>query len=115
VMVFHPEVLNLKSLKKASYSAPSAYPASLQGFSVYFPESLLIGEVQSKLQKISPLVESVTITDYYQGEHTPAGQKAVGIEVSYRDYSKTLEEQDIAALSEQAKSIMIEFGGVMRV
>jgi phenylalanyl-tRNA synthetase beta chain len=114
IMIFHPEALNLKSLKKASYTAPSAYPATLQGFSVYFPESFLVGDIQAKLQKISPLVESVTITDYYQGEHTPAGQKAVGIEISYRDHNKTLEEQDVTALTEKAKAIITECGGEVR-
>ncbi len=103
-----------KLLKPLRYSETSKYPSIIKGFSYLFDREVLVGTIQTALQKVSSTVVSVRILDVFEGDKVGAGMKAVALEIEFQSSEKTLEEQDIVEDMKKVEKVLEGFGGKER-
>ena len=108
-------ILQESFTKTPQYKPPVNIPEVIKGISLYLDTKVLVGDVTREIQKLSSLIHSCKVTDYYEGQGVPEGKKAVGIEVRYLDQKKTLEEKDVEEIHQKVLGVVEGFGGEVRV
>ena len=109
------EVFECAKLKKELIPLPK-YPAITRDISFSVKEGVAAGEILSKLKEAGkPLLETVTIVDYYRGKQIPEGSRALTLSCVYRADNRTLTESEVTPLHNLLCELLTrEFAAQMR-
>ncbi|MDY6823951.1 MAG: phenylalanine--tRNA ligase subunit beta [Thermodesulfobacteriota bacterium] len=77
----------------------SRFPAVARDMTLILPEAVEACEVVSMLETLNEeLIETIRVTDVYQGEPVPTGKKSLSIRIVYRSHQGTLKDKFINRL-----------------
>ncbi len=97
------------------YTPLPRYPAIERDFSFVMPESLHSADVQTELQAVSPLIESVEPFDLYRGEKLGPDLKSVSYAVRMRAADRTLTDREAEEVCDAILSaVKRKFGIALR-
>ncbi len=101
-------VLISAASKEKQYSPPPRFPATARDITIIIPKSIESGEILKTVEDMGEeLVESVRLYDLFEGNPIPEDRKSVTLRVKYRSGEKTLEDADVAPVTEKiAKRLM---------
>jgi phenylalanyl-tRNA synthetase beta chain len=84
------------------YAPLPSFPRVERDFSFVVPDATSAATVVAAVQKLGkPLAEAVQVIDVFSGGSVPAGHRSLTFTVTLGAPDRTLEEQDIAAVSQK--------------
>ena len=91
-----PSITPLTSFEPR-YSGIAKYPAVSRDISMLVPKTVMAGEIEEVIRaKGGKILESYHLFDLYEGRQIMPGFKSMAYNLTFRDRSKTLEEQEVA-------------------
>ncbi|MBI4982222.1 MAG: phenylalanine--tRNA ligase subunit beta [Candidatus Omnitrophica bacterium] len=95
-------------LKKNFVTLPK-FPAIARDISFVIKNNISVQEVLDAIKIAGkPLLESVEVTDYYQGSQIPAGSRGLTISCLYRLLERTLTEEEVSPVHARIAKLLIE-------
>ena len=92
-----PEVVPFATFDR-KYEGIAKFPAVTRDISMVVPKNILVGQIEAMIaQRGGKILESYKLFDIYEGEQIKAGFKSVAYSITFRDKTRTLEENDITA------------------
>ena len=81
---------------RTSYTEPPKFPKVVRDLALVVPVGTAYGTLVEGLQS-APVktLESVELFDVYQGKGLPEGSMSYGVRLTFRDASKTLQDQQV--------------------
>jgi phenylalanyl-tRNA synthetase beta chain len=98
------------------YSALPRLPASARDVSLLVPDTLMWAEIERAIRAlgISEIVE-LRVFDVYAGKGMPEGMRSLAFRVTYRSAGRTLTDEEVAAMHERVRELMVSrFGAQLR-
>ncbi|MBI3543753.1 MAG: hypothetical protein HY075_10820, partial [Deltaproteobacteria bacterium] len=84
------------------YAPIAKFPKVERDLSLLVPDSMPAEKVVQAVQKLGkPLVESVSVVDTYSGDKLPAGQLSVSVSFVLGDSTRTLEDNEVEAVTQK--------------
>ncbi len=129
----HPAVLKAFEISEASYlfeidvdkllsllAEPGIYhpipkyPSTARDIALIVDEKVTYQHIHGIIQSF-PLVNSISLFDYYQGEQVPAGKKSLAFSIVYQSASHTLTDSEVDEVQKQILTkLQHELGAVLR-
>ncbi|PEQ17747.1 phenylalanine--tRNA ligase subunit beta [Piscirickettsia salmonis] len=111
--------LDLQAISSATLpkaKSLSRYPSIKRDLALLVDEAISAADLTTAVSDVVPeQLQDVRIFDIYQGEGIQEGKKSVALSLILQDLSRTLTEEDVAALIEKVKNtLMTTFGAVLR-
>lgn len=80
------------------YTGIAKYPAVARDISMVAPKDVLAGDIEKMIrQRGGKTLESVRLFDIYEGDQIKEGFKSIAYSLTFRDMTKTLNEEDVNA------------------
>ena len=100
-----------------SYTPYSLYPASIIDLALIKNNKVTFEEVKSKIHEIgSPLLESIDLFDYYDGDPIPTDYQSLGFKLKFRTFNRTLTSMEVDNIVKRIKnSLEINFKIIIRI
>jgi phenylalanyl-tRNA synthetase beta chain len=100
IFLFEFNLEVLKNLWKAkqiyTYKAYSLFPTSLVDLACIKSDIISFKEVELRIRSIGgPLLESITLFDYYAGDPIPQGYHSLGFKLKFRNFERTLTNEEV--------------------
>jgi len=109
-----PQVVEQASFDK-KYEGIAKYPAVTRDISMVMPKSILVGEVESIIEKKGgKLLESYKLFDIYEGNQIAEGCKSVAYSIVFRASDRTLSDTEISAVMDKIIEALKEIGAELR-
>ena len=89
-----------------SYTPMAKFPAIELDLSMEIADDVLYQDIQSKIEKISPMLKKVSFLSVYQGDKVEKGRKALAVRLTYRDDEKTLTLPEAQAIQDKVVSTL---------
>jgi len=90
------ELLQESSKKNLKYKPLPKYPAVTRDISMLVKKDVLVGEIEKVIRKNNTgIIEGYKLFDVYEGNQIEEGYKSVAYSITFRDYSKTLVDEDV--------------------
>ena len=87
------------------YVPYSLYPASIIDLAFIKNTNVTFEEVKNKIQEMgAPLLESMNLFDYYDGDPIPSGYQNLGFKLKFRTFNKTLTNEEVDNIVKKIKS-----------
>ncbi len=78
------------------YEGIAKFPAVTRDISMVVPKNILVGQIEAMIaQRGGKILESYQLFDIYEGSQIKEGFKSVAYSITFRDKTRTLEENDI--------------------
>lgn len=113
--------LDLASLLQAVpetvlYRAVPSVPDVHEDLAVIFAEDVVASDVQALVKKAAgSILKSVSVFDYYQGEHVSVGKVSLGLRLIFNAGDRTLTNEEITSVREKIlQALANELGGELR-
>jgi phenylalanyl-tRNA synthetase beta chain len=98
--------INLEILKEywqvkqiSMYKPYSLFPASLIDLAIIKKNDILFSDIQKKIYEIGwPLLETITLFDYYSGSPIPPGYHSLGFKLKFRIFDRTLTNEEVDSI-----------------
>jgi phenylalanyl-tRNA synthetase beta chain len=120
IFLFEFNLEVLKNLWKAkqiyTYQAYSLFPTSLVDLACIKNDSISFKEVELKIRSIGgPLLESITLFDFYAGDPIPKGYHSLGFKLKFRNLERTLTNEEVEGVVKNiTKSLEKDFDITIR-
>ena len=120
IFLFEFNLEVLKNLWKAkqiyTYQAYSLFPTSLVDLACIKSDTIPFKDVELKIRSIGgPLLESITLFDYYGGHPIPRGYHSLGFKLKFRNFERTLTSEEVEGVVKNiTKSLEKEFDITIR-
>ena len=120
IFLFEFNLEALKNLWKAkqiyTYQAYSLFPTSLVDLACIKNDTISFKNVELKIRSIGgPLLESITLFDYYAGDPIPQGYHSLGFKLKFRNFERTLTSEEVEGVVKNiTKSLEKEFDIIIR-
>jgi phenylalanyl-tRNA synthetase beta chain len=86
----------LSSRSDMCYMTPPKFPANTRDLSFLVDTSVEVPDIMASIRKMGgPVLEQVTLFDYYEGTHIPEGCKNLGFRLFFRAPDRTLNDQEV--------------------
>jgi len=97
VFVFELDIDLISQKKLPEYTKLSPYPSIRRDLALLVEREISYSKINQVLKslKINELVDSF-VFDVYEGDNVESGQKSIALGLIFQDFSRTLEEQEIA-------------------
>ncbi len=104
------------SPRPKSFEPLSRFPSVNWDLAMLVPENLAAGEIIEAVKNCGEeILEEARIIDIFRGESIEEGYKSVAITVTYRDDSKTLEDETVQKVHQKIIDLIsTRFGGKLR-
>lgn len=90
-----PNVVPLTSFDR-KYEGIAKYPAVNRDISMVVPKEIMVGQIEAIIaQRGGKILESYSLFDIYEGSQIEEGYKSIAYSITFRDKTKTLEENDV--------------------
>ncbi|MBC8101780.1 MAG: phenylalanine--tRNA ligase subunit beta [Cytophagales bacterium] len=100
---------------KAHYKPLPKYPALTRDLAPVFPDSVSYGAIeQAATEAAGPLLESLRLTDVYQGSNLGEGRKSLTLRLVFRSPSGTLKDAEVEATLTAIRAALTALGGELR-
>lgn len=109
--------LLLGCVRHSTHFSPLAkYPAVERDISIVLDETITSSSIREIIVSFpTPLIEEVSVFDYFKGGNIPMGRKSLAFNIIYRAQDRTLTEEEVEALHAQVLQKVIErTGGELR-
>jgi phenylalanyl-tRNA synthetase beta chain len=91
------------------------YPPVYRDISILVQEGVYTFDLLEIIRGLAgPLLESVWLFDVYSGQGIPAGHRSLAFSLAYRDQEKTLRDEDVDAIHERLRVMLVEKGITLR-
>ena len=102
--------------KVPQYSSVSKFPSVSRDIALVVDKNIASGDLIRVARECSSgRLESARIFDIYEGQGIDSNKKSVGIRLTFRDYSRTLNDEEITSIvHELLESAKSEFGAIQR-
>uniref|UniRef100_A0A7C4TE99 Phenylalanine--tRNA ligase beta subunit n=1 Tax=candidate division WOR-3 bacterium TaxID=2052148 RepID=A0A7C4TE99_UNCW3 len=112
--LFLSKVLNL--IHEPFYIPPGKFPANIRDLSFLFDEGAGLSGIKKLIRKTGgPILEKVTLFDYYKGENLPPGKKNLGFRLYFKASDRTLTDQEVDVFVEKiVKEVTGKFNAQLR-
>ena len=88
----------------SAYHALSRFPAVTRDLAPRLSAEVPYRQVQAAVESVTvPLLESMRLTDVFEGSPVPEGQKSLTLSFTFRAPDRTLNEAEVSAALQQAK------------
>ncbi len=118
IFVFELDLEGLHELveRQKTYQALPKFPATFRDLALLAPEELPAGEILSFAQGLElAFLERVDLIDIYRGRGVPQGKKSLTLRFTYRAKDRTLTDEEVNNLQEEAtKAILVRFDVQLR-
>lgn len=92
-----PSIVPMTSFDR-KYTGIAKYPAVTRDISMVVPKDVLAGDIEKMIrQRGGKILESIRLFDIYEGDQIQEGFKSIAYSLSFRDMTKTLNEEDVNA------------------
>ncbi|HKP13034.1 MAG TPA: phenylalanine--tRNA ligase subunit beta, partial [Blastocatellia bacterium] len=98
------------------YSALPRLPASSRDVSMLMPDAVMWAEIERAINElgIAEIVD-LRVFDVYTGKGMPEGMRSLAFRVTYRSAGRTLTDEEISAMHERIRELMVNrFGAQLR-
>lgn len=90
-----PSIVPMTSFDR-KYTGIAKYPAVTRDISMVVPKEVLAGDIEKMIrQRGGKTLESIRLFDIYEGDQIKEGFKSIAYSLSFRDMTKTLNEEDV--------------------
>lgn len=90
-----PSIVPMTSFDR-KYTGIAKYPAVTRDISMVVPKEVLAGDIEKMIrQRGGKILESIRLFDIYEGDQIQEGFKSIAYSLSFRDMTKTLNEEDV--------------------
>lgn len=90
-----PSIVPMTSFDR-KYTGIAKYPAVARDISMVVPKEVLAGDIEKMIrQRGGKILESARLFDIYEGDQIKEGFKSIAYSLSFRDMTKTLNEEDV--------------------
>lgn len=97
------------------YEGIAKFPAVTRDISMVVPKNILAGDIEKMLaQRGGKILESYRLFDIYEGEQIEAGFKSMAYALSFRDKTKTLQEEEVAGAMKKIMNGLTSLGIELR-
>ena len=97
------------------YEGIAKFPAVTRDISMVVPKNILAGDIEKMLaQRGGKILESYRLFDIYEGEQIEAGFKSMAYALSFRDKTKTLQEDEVAGAMKKIMNGLTSLGIELR-
>ncbi|MEN3335267.1 MAG: phenylalanyl-tRNA synthetase beta chain [Blastocatellia bacterium] len=98
------------------YSALPRLPASARDVSMLVPDAVMWIEIERAIKELGiPEIVDLRVFDVYTGKGMPEGMRSLAFRVTYRSAGRTLTDEEIAAMHERIRELMVNrFGAQLR-
>ena len=88
----------LPLISETFYIPPAKFPASIRDLSFLVNENIEVPAIFSLINKVGgPVLERVTLFDYYKGKNLPPEKKNLGFRLYFRSPDRTLTDKEVDA------------------
>ena len=95
--------------KPKKYQGLARFPATSRDLALIVGEDLPVGKILQFVSGLSiPYLERVEVVDVYRGEPIPAGEKSVTLRFVYRSRERTLKDEEVNRIQEEAARRILE-------
>lgn len=109
-----PSIYDVSTFERR-FKGLAKYPSVTRDFSLVVPKDILVGDIETAIEKsCGKLLESCTLFDVYEGSQIKAGFKSVAYSVVLRASDRTLEENDVAAVTDKIIKSLCAMGIELR-
>lgn len=92
-----PSIVPMTSFDR-KYTGIAKYPAVARDISMVVPKDVLAGDIEKMIrQRGGKILESIRLFDIYEGDQIQEGYKSLAYSLTFRDMTKTLNEEDVNA------------------
>ena len=86
----------LPLISEPFYIPPAKFPASIRDLSFLVNENIEVPAIMKLINKVGgPVLEKVTLFDYYKGKHLPSDKKNLGFRLYFRSPDRTLTDKEV--------------------
>src|SRR5205085_10990558 len=98
------------------YSARPRLPASARDVSMRVPDAVLRVEIERASKELGiPEIVDLRVFGVYTGKGMPEGMRSLAFRVTYRSAGHTLTDEEVAAMHERIRELMVSrFGAQLR-
>ena len=97
------------------YEGIAKFPAVTRDISMVVPKNILAGDIEKMLaQRGGKILESYRLFDIYEGEQIEVGYKSMAYALSFRDKTKTLQEEEVAGAMKKIMNGLTSLGIELR-
>ena len=97
------------------YEGIAKFPAVTRDISMVVPKNILAGDIEKMLsQRGGKILESYRLFDIYEGEQIEAGFKSMAYTLTFRDKTKTLQEDEVAGAMKKIMNGLTSLGIELR-
>ena len=97
------------------YEGIAKFPAVTRDISMVVPKNILAGDIEKMLaQRGGKILESYRLFDIYEGEQIEARFKSMAYALSFRDKTKTLQEEEVAGAMKKIMNGLTSLGIELR-
>lgn len=97
------------------YEGIAKFPAVTRDISMVVPKNILAGDIEKMLaQRGGKILESYRLFDIYEGEQIEVGFKSMAYALSFRDKTKTLQEDEVAGAMKKIMNGLTSLGIELR-
>jgi phenylalanyl-tRNA synthetase beta chain len=98
------------------FSPLAKYPSVERDISIVLDEAIPSSSIREIIISFpTPLIEEVTVFDYFKGGNIPGGKKSLAFNIIYRAQDRTLTEDEVEGLhAEVLKKVLEKTGGELR-
>lgn len=97
------------------YEGIAKYPAVNRDISMVVPKNILVGQIEEIIaQRGGKILENYQLFDIYEGSQIKEGFKSVAYSISFRDKTKTLEDNDVNAAMKKILNGLTNLGIELR-
>ncbi len=90
-----PSIVPMTSFDR-KYTGIARFPAVTRDISMVVPKEVLAGDIEKMIcQRGGKILEGVRLFDIYEGDQIKEGFKSIAYSLSFRDMTKTLNEEDV--------------------
>lgn len=120
IFLFEFNLEVLKNLWKAkqiyTYKAYSLFPTSFVDLACIKSDTIPFKDVELKIRSIGgPLLESITLFDYYAGDPIPQKYHSLGFKLKFRNFERTLTNEEVETVIKNiTNSLEKEFDIIIR-
>lgn len=112
--LFEIDMSALVSSPLPVYKAISEFPPVLRDISILAPRSVTAEALDNELKELGqPLVTSVRLVDFYDGQGIPEGFKSLSFSMTYRD-DRTLRDEEVEASHGKVRKELEKRGYTLR-
>ncbi|HKQ06528.1 MAG TPA: phenylalanine--tRNA ligase subunit beta [Blastocatellia bacterium] len=98
------------------YSALPRLPAAARDVSLMVADTLMWAEIERAIKELGiPEIVELRVFDVYAGKGMPEGMRSLAFRVTYRSAGRTLTDEEVAAMHERVRELMVSrFGAQLR-